>query len=316
MNLTCNPYGSSLKLHCAVTGPLDPHFFIQWYVFPDHDPEQYDALGSSRDDYQVDSNVLNVVGDIKHIRSISSVLTTGPLADTLQNQCIKCQVEFQDVELTLGSEDSIFCLSSKANYGHLDSCSDGYAVQNKTSVCASLQDVVALSASPDSLSQAASIEPSASSSQLLPSPSHPQPPIASLQNMEPTSSHLVHSSSLYLPGASTLSQPPPIQSVSVSGSSSTPPSNATSANNSQAAVKKGLFVAIGVCVLFIVIIIILMYFVVHLCRQWWWRKDKVPVDNNEDTSECLRFIRGMRVGRGNGFKSHSNVAAVASAPAQ
>ena len=291
VNLTCDPYGSNLKLHCAVTGPLHPHFLIQWYLFPGDDPEQNVALGTSDDDYHVDSDVLNVVGDVDYpLRSISSVLTTGPIrpiADTLQNHCIKCQVEFQDVGITLGSEDSSFCLSSKASYGPLESCSDSYVVQNSTSVCASPQGFTVLNAGPESLPRAGFQLPSPSASSSL-LPSLFQPVTASLENMEPTSSHLVQSSSLHHPGASTVTNPLPFKSVSLSGTSnSTLPNNTTSANSSQAAVQKGLFVAIGVCVLFIVIIIILMYFVVRLCRQWWWRrKDKLP-DDNEDASECL-----------------------------
>lgn len=300
MNLSCDPYGSSFQLHCAVTGPLYPQFHIQWYLSSQAlDQSTATRLGTSTDDYHIDSNMLNVVGDIvAQSRSISSVLTTGVLEETLQNQCIGCRVEFDDVEISLGSGDNKFCLASPASYISLATCSNGLVVRNSTAVCASPDS----SSFQTEFSSSLQAQTQPSHSLLLPSPSPSQPlpllassladPVLSM-NMQSMTSHL-SSSLMHHPSAS-ISLP-----TLPSGSNSTP---STSANNSQAAVERGLFVAIGICILFIVIIIILMYFVVRLCRhQWWRREDKEPHDN-EDASECPSWIW---VECSNVFKSHSS----------
>lgn len=285
-NLTCDPYGSSLELHCAVTGPLQPQFHIQWYLVAATDQSMGTRLGTENDSYHVASNVMNVVGDVEtEVRSISSVLATGLLSDVHQNHCIRCQVEFDGVGVSLGSNGTKLCLRSMASYSALPSCSDDFVVWNSTAFCATSQDFPEPTTS---LSTSYTEYVSPSQPFATPFPTLPLPAEA-LQTALPSPSAelsvLPHTSSHHmLHRATSVLLPPPITASAAVSSPS--PSNNTATGSSQAAVEGGLFVAIGICIIFIVIIIILMYFVVRLFRQWRWNREKKQ-DENEDASECL-----------------------------
>ena len=273
MELTCDPYGSSLQLHCAITGPLDPLFHIEWYLSALDESSEI-RLDSSDSDYRINNNVLDVVGDVENqVRSISSILATGPISGKHANQCLRCQVEFVTFGVTLARDDEYkLCFGDMENYTALASCGDDLVIFN-SSFCATSEDF--------------SVFPVPT----LPSPSHtiPQPsPTAKPPHLGHSSSHLV------LPIQSTTHTPTAtsIDLVTVAKPTSNrapttitmPPSPIPGPNGQQGAVEGGLFVAIGICVIFIVIIIILMYFVVRLFRQWRWKRSEAE-SRNQDTSE-------------------------------
>lgn len=287
INLTCNPYGSSLHLRCAVTGPLYLPFHIQWYLTLE-DQGMGTRLGTENDTYHVDSNVLDEVGNVEtQVRSISSVLATGPLSEeTHQNHCITCLVEFGGVGISLGNNGTKLCLTSAASYAMLPSCSNDFVVQNSTAFCATSLELTDFPQPTASLSYTSSSQQSMTPTDTEPSSSHPMsapPPHHPMATgVAPPPDHPV----------ATGVAPQPVTSsaaVNFSSGNSTPSTNttpSTSSSSSQAAVEGGLFVAIGICVTFVVVIIILMYFVVRLCREWPWNRGKKQ-DENEDAGECL-----------------------------
>lgn len=288
MNLTCDPFGSSLQLHCGMRGPLHPEFHIQWYLSSsDESAPAPVPIDDDDEDYNIGSSVLNVVGDVETpMRSVTSILTTVLLADTHQEvHCIQCRVAFVDMGLSLGNEGSKICLGSAARYTALASCSADLVVKNSTALCATAQDLLPALETPVPTASFASpspTQPTILQASLVSSP----PPMTELLGMVTPSPSLPVQSTALRPKASSMSpslSAAPIATVIPSGGTTTPSSNSTATDGSQAAVEGGLFVAIGICIIFIVIIIILMYFVVRLCRQWKWKKGK---KQDEDASEC------------------------------
>lgn len=240
MDLSCNPYGSTLQLRCAVTGPISPQFHLQWYL------SNSDTSTATELDSEM---VLNVVKD--GINSISSILSIGPISTMHTGHCIKCQVEFDEMEIALSRDDSQLCIGSAVSYTSLPSCADEMVVFNSTSFCATAQDLDFLTL--QQVDEGSALSP--------------------------------------LPTAHITSQEPPATTESEVGTPTDVLDLTTSnmpnstAPNSQSAVQGGLFVAIAICIIFIVIIIVLMYFVVRLFREWKLKREEKERESAQDQSE-------------------------------
>lgn len=135
--LECNPYGRELQLHCGFIGPLSPEFNLGWYSSnaedSDEPPQQ---LVHGKEDYTVS----NIVLDMKtghYIRSVSSVLRTGPIDDEHSGRCLWCQAEFGDIAHPLKS--NALCIQDESRYSELDECSDAVLV-NTSLICADVTE--------------------------------------------------------------------------------------------------------------------------------------------------------------------------------
>lgn len=253
MDLSCDPYGATLQLHCAVTGPISPQFHLQWYLSK---PDNSTAT-------ELDSEiVLNVVQD--GINSISSILSIGPISAIHTGHCIKCQVEFDEMEISLTRDEYKLCIGSAVSYTSLPSCGDEIVVFNSTSFCATAQDFDFSSLQQED--EGSAVPPTPLVNTPFPTAHSTSQPMATTES-EVRTPHDTTASSDVLDLTSSTSNMP----------------NST-APNSQSAVEGGLFVAIAICIVFIVIIIILMYFVVRLFREWKWKREKEH-ESAEDQSE-------------------------------
>ena len=87
-----------------------------------------------------DYTVNNIVLDMKtghYIRSVSSVLRTGPIDDEHSGRCLWCQAEFGDIAHPLKS--NALCIHDERRYAKLDKCSDAVLV-NTSLICADVTD--------------------------------------------------------------------------------------------------------------------------------------------------------------------------------
>lgn len=87
-----------------------------------------------------DYTVNNIVLDMKtghYIRSVSSVLRTGPIDDEHSGRCLWCQAEFGDIAHPLKS--NALCIHDERRYAKLDKCSDAVLV-NTSLICADITD--------------------------------------------------------------------------------------------------------------------------------------------------------------------------------
>ena len=268
MNLSCNPYGSSLQLHCSFTGPLYPSFHIEWYLSAENLTSET-RLSVGQNDYQITNNVIVTMGDVeKPVRSVSSILATGPISESHVNQCIQCQVEFDDLGVSVGGKNEHrLCFGSAENHTTIPTCGQELVVFN-SSFCAAPEDFT--------IYPLPTLASYSSSQSLLPSPSLTTP--SSRTTFNSAKSAFMP---LISPSATTASPLTTVNSameISIEANvatthvvSPTPTLSAranavtvdveTTPNSQpdgqQAAV--GLFVAIGICIVFILIIIILMY---------------------------------------------------------
>ena len=135
--LDCNPYGRELQLHCGFIGPLSPEFNLGWYSSNAEDnSEPPQQLVHGKKDYTVN----NIVLDMKtghYIRSVSSVLRTGPIDDEHSGKCLWCQAEFGNIAHPLKS--NALCIQDESRYAELDECSDAVLV-NTSLICADVTE--------------------------------------------------------------------------------------------------------------------------------------------------------------------------------
>lgn len=135
--LDCDPFGRELQLHCGFIGPLSPEFNLVWY--------SSNGLGGSETPQRLihgkeDYTVNNIVLDMKtghYVRSVSSVLRTGPIGDEHSGKCLWCQAEFSGIVHPLKS--NALCIQSESRYVELDKCSDAVIV-NTSLICADVTE--------------------------------------------------------------------------------------------------------------------------------------------------------------------------------
>ena len=135
--LECNPYGRELQLHCGFIGPLNPEFSLQWYSSNLEDSsEPPRQLMHGKEDYTVN----NIVLDMKtghYIRSVSSILRTGPIDEEHSGRCLWCQAEFG--EIAHPRRSNALCIQDESRYAELDECSDAVLV-NTSLICADVNE--------------------------------------------------------------------------------------------------------------------------------------------------------------------------------
>lgn len=290
VELNCDPYGSQLQLSCAVTGPLYPQFRIQWYL-SSTDYTNRMSLGSS-------SCELNITGEVKYqLRSIASLSMTGPITEMYANQCIWCQVEFGELDVSQTKDGHRLCLGSADDYAGLASCNNKMVVVNSTSFCADFNSPVDL---PMSYATTSTI-----STESGITPSHWMPCTTSLPNhftsqINPTTTVTSVSSpakspsiddSIFITATPMPTTPKDSKAAITVGAGNTlsnktnPTPNNTDPNGQGNAMEGELVIAIVVCILFIIIIIILMYFVMRLFRQWKWKRGRESEPNGGESDE-------------------------------
>ena len=253
MELSCDPYGSTLHLHCAVTGPISPQFHLQWYL---SNPD------TSSTATELDSEiVLNVVKD--GINSISSILSIGPISSMHTGHCILCQIEFEEMGISLTRDDYKLCIGNGVSYTSLPPCAEEMVVFNSTSYCATAQDIDFLTL--QQVDEGSAVPPTHLATPSPTEHSTLQDTLATTESEVGTPDDVTASSNVVTSSTSNMSN--------------------STAPNSQSAVEGGLFVAIAICIVFILIIIILMYFVVRLFREWKWKREEKERESAEDQSE-------------------------------
>ena len=138
-SLSCNPYGSSLQLHCGVTGPLYPKFHLEWYSrTSSNTTDSITRKLSSYSLYRIQSNVADSMGET---RTVSSVLLIKEIDSTHDQTCVWCQIEFSG--LILSETSSSLCIENEEYYtGSLqaDSCSDGTMSVDTSISCVNISD--------------------------------------------------------------------------------------------------------------------------------------------------------------------------------
>lgn len=283
-NLSCNPLGSRLQLHCAVSGPSSPAFTLHWYK-GNRDGHDADVVLDSLPDYSVMSGGMEV--KIKNggeeRRTISSVLQTVPILDSHRDQCFWCEVEVEEMEVSLYNYNHKFCLDLSKELSISSPCEDVVMIANIQLSCIALEDVRlvrrALSENGKSNFFSTSISPTSTpNSDLM---------VSTTPSVLP-SSDMVHiwdtSSTLPLPNTS---------SVNVANS---PSSTVTGAAPQTTSAKGGLIAAITICVVFIIAIIVLVGIAIFLyrnrCSFCKMKKEEESVQRAE--SECSQNVVSQR----------------------
>lgn len=131
-DLRCDPRNLKLQLQCTVTGHLDSNSKIHWYQAPRGAASSSKIRLDGSQDYQIITNTLDITGDTSlSQRAISSTLTTPPIAEAHEDQCIWCQVESEDQEYGI-------CFKNSAHYSTLPACKEeDLVIVNTTAVCGS-----------------------------------------------------------------------------------------------------------------------------------------------------------------------------------
>lgn len=134
--IDCNPYGRELQLHCGFIGPLSPEFNLKWYSSSAGDTSEPPLQLENVDDYTVNNIVLGVKSG-HYVRSVSSVLLTGPIREYHRGKCLWCQAEFNGIAHPLKS--NALCIQDESRYLDLDKCSNAVIV-NTSLVCANVTE--------------------------------------------------------------------------------------------------------------------------------------------------------------------------------
>lgn len=282
IDFNCDPYDSELQLHCSVTGPLYPHFTLQWYISPANSTSTNQTKLDS-ETYKISNSVIDTIGDVsKQHRSVSSHLLFSPTLELHADNCIWCQIEFSDLNISVAKEDKRLCLKGADSYIPLDSCGDPIAVVNSSSDCVSFEDLkvaeeqllelditTTASSMEDIVATVTSMAASAVTilpTTTIPSPSSSTVTSSLLPPTTPATGPLQPTTDNTNIGINTQSDVTDFSTIET-----TAPSGGGGPDN---AVQAGLFAAIAICVVFILAIIVLMYFVVRLFRQWKWKREK------------------------------------------
>lgn len=293
--LQCDPHGSELQLYCAATGPVSPHFHLNWYSTSSEN-ENLTRLDSNMDGYHISTTLVDVIGELQQpVRSTSSILKLGPVSETHADHCIWCQVDFDEHKISLSRDDYKLCLLDGAEYVILPSCDTTTIVFDSSSFCATSED---FKFPPDlKASQEGAME-------LFSTPTLPPLPSATAP-LPDTSKYIVlatlvaeTTSSNYHPHSTASSIGITVLSGYAGQDVISGQPNSTNPDDQSSSVKGGLFAAIAICILFIFIIIILMFIVIRLLRQWKLKRENNSVD---DESKC-RVYHYMY----SSFQSHSN----------
>lgn len=134
--IDCNPYGRELQLHCGFIGPLSPEFNLKWYSSSAKDASEPPLQLEHVDDYTVN----NIVLDVKtghYVRSVSSVLLTGPIGEYHRGKCLWCQAEFNGIAHPLKS--NALCIQDESRYLDLDKCTNAVIV-NTSLICVNVTE--------------------------------------------------------------------------------------------------------------------------------------------------------------------------------
>ena len=259
-NLNCDPRGSMLQFHCTVTGPLNPHFQLQWLLSSSVTLTET-RLDSLHNGIQIVNNILDQTGDMNpHLRSISSVLLTSAITKKYENKCFSCEVKFAEHDITLGSQDYKFCLNNFTALSNLPQCNATVVVFNSSSFCA--ENIPASLDQPTSPSSRENI-PASLDQLTLPS---------SRENSldQQTSPCVMESTQLNSPSLHEITPAQTVHGHLVTTAHRTVTSAVTSrpTDHQQSSGLEGeLLAVIGICVVLIVIIVILLYIIIHLSRK-------------------------------------------------
>ncbi len=149
--LTCNPFGSTLQLQCAVSGPSTPTFTIHWYMQSislrasaaegnTPPPPPPTPLFPSSQGYNVQNVALN--DGALNKRTISSVLTIDMITEMEASMCFWCEL------YVLGYQhirSNVLCILDETDYTGMSVCGDSAKTAiNSSQVCVSLTQATLL----------------------------------------------------------------------------------------------------------------------------------------------------------------------------
>ena len=262
--LSCNPVGSQLQMHCAVSGPAKPLFKLHWYR-GSRDEHGTAELLDSLPEYSTVSGAIEGSSETSggKRRTISSVLRTVPILDSYSDQCFWCQIEVDSVEVSLYNYKHKFCLNSSKELSALSPCGDIIVAANMQVFCVTLEDIKdAFRASSEvtrvnvSSQQVGNVLISPTSSHSTSSLSPSQPMIST----NPSTSLFSLSTVVSQDISPTLVPFPTVGAVEIP-SMTDPPSSSTMS------VTAGLLVAIAICLVFLIAIVILTFITLCLYRN-------------------------------------------------
>lgn len=272
--MSCNPVGSQLQLHCAVSGPSSPSFKLHWYMGT---TEQEAIMLDSLPNYSTVSGemeLMNAKGNVIR-KTVTSVLRTTTISDTHRDQCFWCQVEVEGMEISLYNYRHKVCLGDFKEFLVLPPCEDVVVLANMQVSCVALEDVRVLRQASNMDDGAITVQDEGSgmvgngfaTTAITPTSSQSNSAVSTLMPMvspsPPRNSEVSRetSSTLSLPTTAAVTvTDTPIVAVSTAA-----PTNGTMPQAKS--VEGGLLAAVTICVVFLIAIIFLVYIAICLSRN-------------------------------------------------